>query len=72
MSMYRFYLTALMAGVLAACGDGDPVVPADEESDPGGEDVGAYGLALLYTGMLFRLFTLKRWPHWKIPISAIM
>ncbi|MAE35520.1 MAG: hypothetical protein CMH97_09875 [Oceanospirillaceae bacterium] len=40
MSMYRFYLTALMAGVLAACGDGDPVVPADEESDPGGEDVG--------------------------------
>ena len=39
MSMYRFYLTALMAGVLAACGDGDPVVASDGETDSGGEDV---------------------------------
>ncbi len=40
MSMYRFYLTALMAGLLAGCGGGDPVVPADEESDSGSGDDG--------------------------------
>ena len=33
MSMYRFYLTALMAGMLAACGGGDPVVQSSSGSD---------------------------------------
>ena len=34
MSISRFYLTALMAGLLAACGGGDPVV----QSSSGGDD----------------------------------
>tara|TARA_Y100000296_G_scaffold59071_1_gene68128 strand:- start:540 stop:2246 length:1707 start_codon:yes stop_codon:yes gene_type:complete len=41
MNIHRFYLTALIAGILAACGGGDPLLPDADESDVVDEEGGA-------------------------------